>query len=223
VARGARRTRSRFAGGLEPLTHARVEYFEHERRELVRLGYVEPIRSPLGSPDGEALSYASYFAELVDASAPDGDPNERLYRLGASVVDALVAGVSTERLARYFEYWLFRIQGVYPSIVSCHRCGKTLERGAYVARPAGVLWCTRCGTHDGEVDLSPEALAFLRGVAVVSPDRIDDLSVTPAGLRQLATAHRALMAIHLEREPRSTRVLHEIGIGSRPGDTEAAS
>ena len=45
VAKGARRTRSRFAGGLEPLTRARLAYLERERRDLVRLNYVEPVCS----------------------------------------------------------------------------------------------------------------------------------------------------------------------------------
>src|SRR5581483_9692253 len=48
VAKGARRQRSRFVGALEPLTEARVAYFESERRELVGLNYAETIRSPLG-------------------------------------------------------------------------------------------------------------------------------------------------------------------------------
>ena len=36
VAKGARRTKSNFAGALEPLTHVRVAYFEKEQRELVK-------------------------------------------------------------------------------------------------------------------------------------------------------------------------------------------
>jgi DNA repair protein RecO (recombination protein O) len=114
VAKGARRPRSRFTGALEPLTEVRVAYFERERRELVGLNYAEATRSPLvlGSPD--ALSYVSYFAELLDEWAQEADADDRLYRLGASMVDALAAGTPVEPLARYFEYWLLRLQGVYP-------------------------------------------------------------------------------------------------------------
>ncbi len=36
-----------------------------------------------------ALGHASYFAELIDEWAPDGLPNERLFRLGAAVAVAL--------------------------------------------------------------------------------------------------------------------------------------
>ena len=141
VAKGARRPRSRFVGALEPLTEVRVAYFEKERRELVGLNYAETVRSPLGlvgglpggpkglslpvsataagapglgMPGSDALGYVSYFAELLDEWAQEADADERLYRLGASMLHALSGGVPVEPLARYFEYWLLRLQGVYP-------------------------------------------------------------------------------------------------------------
>jgi DNA repair protein RecO (recombination protein O) len=112
VAKNARQSRRRFGGGLEPLTLGRVGYVERERRELVHLQYVEPIRSPLAA-QGDALGYVGYFAELLDEWAPEADPNETMFRLGASVVEAMAVGVPVEPLARYFEYWLLRLQGVY--------------------------------------------------------------------------------------------------------------
>src|SRR5919106_5808549 len=124
VAKGARRPRSRFVGALEPLTEVRIAYFESERRELVGLNYAETIRSPLGPAKAghdvqgpaEAGHYVliGYFAELLDECAQEADADDRLYRLGASMVDAVAAGAPVEPLARYFEYWLLRLQGVYP-------------------------------------------------------------------------------------------------------------
>jgi DNA repair protein RecO (recombination protein O) len=113
VAKGARRSRSAFAGALEPLTEARVAYFEKERRELVGLNYAETVRSPMSTP-GEGLGHVGYFAELLDEWAQDADADERLFRLGTSMLGALAAGAPVEPLARYFEYWLLRLQGVYP-------------------------------------------------------------------------------------------------------------
>jgi DNA repair protein RecO (recombination protein O) len=114
VAKGARRPRSRFTGALEPLTEVRVAYFEKERRELVGLNYAETHRSPLTLSNQEALGYVGYFAELLDEWAQEADADDRLYRLGVSMLDALAAGAPVEPLARYFEYWLLRLQGVYP-------------------------------------------------------------------------------------------------------------
>lgn len=135
VAKGARRQRSKFMGALEPLTEVRVAYFEKEQRELVGLNYAETVRSPLslvgparaghdetiparaghdGQGAGDALDYVGYFAELLDECAQDADADDRLYRLGVSMLEALAAHAPVEPLARYFEYWLLRLQGVYP-------------------------------------------------------------------------------------------------------------
>jgi DNA repair protein RecO (recombination protein O) len=222
VAKGARRTRSRFAGGLEPLTRARVAYFEREHRDLARLSYVEPVCSPLASQDGDALNHAGYFAELIDEWAPEGDPSPRLFRLGASASAALAAGVPVERVARYFEYWLLRLQGVYPSIVECHQCGADLkDRGAVIASRHGVFVCWECGPGDGGADLSSEALGFLRAAAAVPPERLGEVTLTPRAARELAAAHRHLIAIHLEKELKSSRVMRELG--STSADSSASA
>ena len=99
VANGARRSRSRFAGALEPMTHAEVCYYEREHRDLVRLSYAETRRSPLLAVRPDALTHVGYFSELIDEWAQEGDPNERLYRLGSSTLEALAA--PRERCGHY--------------------------------------------------------------------------------------------------------------------------
>jgi DNA repair protein RecO (recombination protein O) len=113
VAKNARQSRRRFGGALEPLTYGRVGYTEREHRDLVQLHYVEIVRSPLTAVEADALGHVGYFAELIDEWSPEADPNETLFRLGASMVEAMAAGVPIDPLARYFEYWLLRLQGVY--------------------------------------------------------------------------------------------------------------
>lgn len=216
VARSARRPRSRFVGALEPLTHVRVAYFEKETRELVGMNYAEPVRSPLSAP-GDAVSYASYFAELLDEWAPADDPNETLYRLGASVLDAMAGGAPIEPLARYFEYWLLRLQGVYPPHLVCHRCGERFgsgDRGAWLSPIDGVFTCARCADA---VDrqrvgsgLSPGALAFLAEARRRPPGELAGVAPSRGVLAELEALHRGLMLRHLDRELRSMRVLRAL-------------
>src|ERR1044072_5377396 len=77
VAKGARRPKSNFVGALEPLTQARVAYFEKERRELVNLNYSEAGRSALSGGTLEALGCAEYFAELIDEWSAESHEDER--------------------------------------------------------------------------------------------------------------------------------------------------
>ena len=97
VAKGARRPRSRYTGALEPMTRGEVAYYEREQRDLVRLNFVEPTRSPLSAASREALGYVGYFAELIDEWAPEAHADERLYRLGSSVIDAIATGPRSKR------------------------------------------------------------------------------------------------------------------------------
>jgi DNA repair protein RecO (recombination protein O) len=176
VAPNARKSRKRFGAALEPLTEVRVSYMEKEGRDLVGLNYAEPVRSPMSAASPEALGYSHYFAELIDEWAAEADVDERLYRLGTSSLEALVTGSSMEALARYFECWLLRLQGVYP--------------------------------HD--LALSSGAASFLDGVRKVGPCAVDSLGATTRVLREIELIHRKLIAMHLEREPRSVRVLNEL-------------
>ena len=211
VAKGARRTRSRFLGALEPFTRVQVSYYEREHRDLVRVSEVETVRSPLAARDPESLGYVGYFAELIDEWAPEADPNERLYRLGASVVEALSIGVPVDRLARYFEYWLLRLQGVYPSVMACHGCGAEFDDGgAHVSPQDGVLLCRRCSRPGRGVVLSSAALAFLRSASQVRPASLASLEWSPRLDRELEAAHLHLITTHLDKELKSTRVLREL-------------
>jgi DNA repair protein RecO (recombination protein O) len=215
VAQGARRPRSRFVGVLEPLTRGTVQYYERENRELVRINYLDAERSPLvlaGAHGDAALSYVGYFAELIDEWAQEADPNETLFRLGASALDALATGVPAERLARYFEYWLLRLQGVYPSLKACPDCGQTLEGGAAVVMRDRVMLCPACAdAHPGaSVALGGDAIRFLRAARTMTPEAVGAAELPSKAARELELAHRRLIASHLEKELKSARVLREI-------------
>ena len=173
----------RFGGALEPLTEARVAYFESARRELVGLNYAEVVRSPLAmvgtqpAQGCDALTYAAYFAELLNEWAQDADADDRLYRLGASMLDGLAAGVPVQPLARYFEYWVLRLQGVYP---------------------------------EAKDTLSDGAQRFLAAARAVGPRDAGCLQADDRVLRELESVHRSLITTHLEKTLKSDRVLRDL-------------
>jgi DNA repair protein RecO len=178
----------------------------------VGLNYAEPARSPLAARP-EALAHVGYFAELLDEWAQDGDPSERLYRLGASLVDALAEGVSIEPLARYFEFWLLRLQGVYPPTLACQACGEALQasgRGAVLAPGADAFTCAGCAPAGRGLRLSATALSFLHAARRLPPREAGSVPMTAAALGELEAVHRALMGRHLDRELKSTRVLRDL-------------
>jgi DNA repair protein RecO (recombination protein O) len=213
VAHGARRSRRRFGAALEPLTRVRVAYVERENRELVSLRYAEPLRSPLSGHDPQGPGHAAYFAELIDEWAPQDHPNEKLFRLGAAAVEALADDVPVAALARYFECWLLRLEGVYPAFTACAACRGALGAGgAMLTADADALVCLSCGGGPRRrPDLSPDALSFLQRSVSRPPDALKGVGLAEATTRELERLHGLLLARHLEREPRSARVLRAMG------------
>ena len=209
VAKGARRSRSRYVGALEPLTRGEVAYFEREQRELVQLNYVDVVRSPLLAQSGEALGHVGYFAELIDEWAQESHADERLFRLGASMVDAIALGTPIDKLARYFESWLLRLQGVYPAL-TCIGCSATLLPGAVMPPREFMFVCRKCAPSAGGTELSPVAMAFRAAAGSAAPEKLESLMLSAAASRELETAHRRLINLHLEKELKSARVLREM-------------
>ncbi len=216
VAKNASASRRRFGAALDPLTRGRAPSVERETRELVRLDRVEPHGTPLGAVAGrppdegaQVLGHAAYFAELLDEWAPDGGPNARLFRLGAATADALGQTGSIEALARYFEYWLLRLEGVYPAIDRCPSCRRpSLGEGATLVAAERAYVCAACAA--GGPSLSRDAMTFLRVAGTQTPAAAT-ASRAPAGaLRELERVHARLIADHLEKPVRSARVVKEL-------------
>ena len=215
VAKGARRARSKFIGALEPMTRAGVAYYEREQRDLVRINYVEPTRSPLSAMGrvgmaADTLGHVGYFADLIDEWAPESHADERLYRLGSSITDAIAGGAPVERLARYVEYWILRLQGVYPAITGCPGCGEVFDDGAVMPLRDLLFVCGTCAPAGGGTRVSVEALRFLKAAGGVSPERLETLPLSVRAARELETVHRRLLNLHLDKELKSARVLREM-------------
>ena len=216
VAKNATKSRRRFGGGLESLSRGQAAYVEHEMRELVRLDRIEtrlsPFRAASGRGTDEAahvLSHAAYFAELLDEWAPDNAANERLFRLGAAVGEQLCGGGAVSALARYFEYWLLRLEGVYPALDACPRCGRrVLDAGAVLVLAERTYVCRECA-HGGPV-LSAAAMSFLREAGRRTPAQVGAAAADPRALVELERVHDRLIAMHLEKELRSARVVREL-------------
>ena len=100
---------------------------------------------------------------------------------------------------------------MYPSLTACRRCGGELADGPVRLAPRleGLL-CARCAGPAEGAPLSCEALAFLRAARTVAPRRLSEVPLPARAGRELAAAHRRLLAAHLDKELKSARVVREL-------------
>src|SRR6202012_2186238 len=93
VAKSAARSRRRFGGATQPMTHVRAHYAEKSNQDLVRLDSFEILRSPLAEPVDYARATAlAFFAEVLEQTLPDHDPHETVFRLLLSVLEQTRVG-----------------------------------------------------------------------------------------------------------------------------------
>jgi DNA repair protein RecO (recombination protein O) len=209
VAKGARGGKPRYRSALEPLSEVRVTLHGRQGADLFRLGQCELVRSAF-PPTGRGLDSAlalSYFAELLDAFAQEGEAEDAVYRLAIAVLSVAAGGGDIASLTRYLEAWLLRLHGIYPSLDRCAGCDGALRPGAlpYHANAHGFV-CDACGPAAGPV-LSAGLRDTLREVFRRPPAEV---TAMPVDALVLEAFHRELIRGHLERDLHSHRVLRDV-------------
>jgi DNA repair protein RecO (recombination protein O) len=128
VANGARKMKNRFGASLEPLAHSRIQFFEKENRDLVRIQSAEILDSPMKLfEDYDRAVCAARLIELVDRFLPEREPQDAVFRLVRMTVRALEQGCPIEFAGCYFEVWMLRLAGVFPDLFVCSACSKNLQ------------------------------------------------------------------------------------------------
>jgi DNA repair protein RecO (recombination protein O) len=209
VAKGARGARSRYQSSLEPLSEVRVGLHGRQGAELMRLGACDLVHSAflVGGREPESRLALSYYAELLDAFAQEGEVEDAVYRLALAVLKAAEAGAPGPALARYLEAWLLRLHGLYPALDRCAACAGPLADGALsYHRVSHGFVCAACEPASGPI-LSRGARRTLEQIFKAPPADVAD---DPSVCAELERFQGDLIAAHLERELRSRRVLREV-------------
>lgn len=208
VARGARSPRSSFSGALEPMTEVRIVYFEKESRDLVSIDEAAPIRSSfsLSRDLGRAL-LLSALAESLEVFVSDSDPAEPFYRLARHAIDSLIGGVPLEVVAAYFDVWILKLSGLFPSPSECSGCGRKIAAGQTLLFDEGRPGFIGPECRRGEaVRLSREATGTLRHF-LSSPL---DPAAGAKGLDEIAAVAGLARRHFLGHELKSRRVIDEV-------------
>jgi DNA repair protein RecO (recombination protein O) len=174
VAKGIRRTKSRFGARLEPLSH--VELLLHEGSgELHTVTGVDLLRAHRAArEDSYRLAVGFVALEAMLRLFPEQEANARAFEALTRFLDLLDEAEprrgerpGTDPLALSFQLKLLWLSGYLPHLTSC----------------------AECGAEAGLVGYSPSA-----GGAVCGNCRADAISLSPAGLHGVETLLRSPLA-----------------------------
>lgn len=146
VARGARSSRRRFGGALDPGTRLFVT-FERSRGRLPLLGEPTVRSAPNRSrEDLGRLAHLLYGCELCAALAAEESPADKLFGLldaWLGVCEAPVPPASAARVA--LEAKALTFAGLAPWLERCGQCHEPIEDPAVFAASAEGAFHARCG------------------------------------------------------------------------------
>ncbi len=211
VAKGIRRTKSKFGSRLEPLSHVSIQLYRG-RGDLDTITQVETI-SRFGSlrDDPERFARAEAMLEAVEGVAQDREPDRDLHVMLVKALATLELHKShtSEKgeiglVVAAFFLKLLAHEGLQPQLDACHRCGTPEALVAFDFDEQGVL-CRQCRRGRPVTEAVLDLMRRILGGGLASVLAEDS---TPAAAELLALS-TALLEHHLERRLRSIAVLDQ--------------
>ncbi|MCA1825186.1 MAG: DNA repair protein RecO, partial [Frankia sp.] len=143
VAKGVRRTRSKFGARLEPFTHVDVQNYEGRELDIVTQAEI------LDAFPSAMTDYARYTAgtamlETAERFTEERESALRLYLLLVAGLRALDGGAhDTSLVLDAFVLRALSVSGYEPALDSCARCGAAGPHASFAVAAGGVV-CREC-------------------------------------------------------------------------------
>jgi len=160
IAKGARRTRSRFGGRLEPFFHLRLVLYEGRSDLLTVTGAETVAGHGRLRGDAGALDSAARACDAVTRLFDSGDPNPSVFHLLTNELALLdgdpVRAGRANQLA--FRLKLLLAAGLTPQLAACASCGESDHLIGFSGAAGGVV-CSAC--EGSGFPLAGESYEFL--------------------------------------------------------------
>jgi len=212
VAKGVRRTKSKFGGRLEPFSHVDLQLYAGRNLDIVTQAETLDPFGPVLAADYPRYTCATAIAETAERlTAEEHEPSLRLYLL---LVSALRALSETRREpSLILDAFLLRamsLAGWAPALNDCARCGEPGPHTAFHI-PSGGLLCAGC-RGAGAVGAARPAPASIELMAALADGAWPVAeSAEPAACREASGLVAALLQWHLERGLRSLPMVDRLG------------
>ncbi len=206
IAKGARRSRKRFVGRLEPASCIKLFFHYSEKSELVRVedaALIHGFDNLRG--DVESFTSACYLLELTGAFTRPGFSLPEVFNLLSNFLSFMDRGGDTTLLSRFYEVKLLSILGYMPGLEHCVSCGGAVagpEKGGklrFCARSGGLLCYDCLGrlTGEGSMGLSVGTSKFIQAAQRMAVDKLDRLRPGPSFISEAGPILDSFIKIRL--------------------------
>ncbi len=147
IAKGAKNSRRRFAGTLEPFVLIRAVFRQRTSSDLAFLLRCELIGTLRAfTRDLDRFAAGSYVLELTDRMVVGRESGKEVYGLVHDALALIDGGASCDPVLRAFELHLLTACGYAPSLDRCGGCARSGDgaENFYLAIDRGGLVCRAC-------------------------------------------------------------------------------
>lgn len=207
VARHAMRSRRRFGGALEPMTHIRAAWTERPKQDVVRLDRFEILWSPLrDAVDYRRAAGLAFLAEVLESALPDRAPEDDIFRLTLTVATSLRSDALLLPIT-YFALWITRLLGWMPDLNVCSVTGSSVRGQTVYYSPLRDGLTNAQGRPNGSVALPIESVAAAHRIFRQPLHALIEDDTSQTGVQQLRRFAITTLERHLEDRLRSARAL----------------
>jgi DNA repair protein RecO (recombination protein O) len=200
VAKGVRKTKSRFGARLEPLSYVELQLHQGSG-DLQTVTGVSLLSSHHASREQSyRLNVGLVAAEAMLRLFPEQEANERAFRALTRFLELLDelepadARPQADPLVLSFQLKLLWLSGYLPHVTSCAECGANEGLSIYSPQAGGAV-CQACASGGG-LPLSSDGLATIDGLLRRPLDGARDASLTPRGAREALAVITASYEYH---------------------------
>ena len=198
VAKGIRRTTSKFGSRLEPTTNVSVQLYVG--RELDTITQAETIsHMPNTRDDLHRFGRANVMMETVDTMSPEKEPNPPLYRMLVGALTALDNDDAPLVLAGFL-LKLLALEGFQPQMDVCVACGRSDDLVSFDPIDGGM----RCRNDRRGMAIDDETMLLMRQMLGGELAAALRVPASPATAEAEAIAV-AVVEHHIERRLRAAR------------------
>ncbi len=220
IAKSAKKSSRRFGGVLELFSEMDVVCRVGKKGGMLLLQEAS-LRQPFPAIRSDVVktAYASYWADIVHQWMESEQVNEGIFELLAHAFTELDQGTTpAAAVSVLFQLQFLAMAGLAPNLEACAKCGKPLEAGASGGFPfsleKGGVQCPRCSRAEpddpGRVQLSVGTVMQLRWVGNRRLPAAARIRFTDQALVEGSRLLEAFVPYHLDRFPKSLRVLRQL-------------
>lgn len=222
VAKGIRKTKSKFGARLEPFSHVSLLLYDGRNLDIVTqvelISSFQEIRQ-----DFDKVVYGSAMLDLLDKISPLEEKDDKVFELILSSLETLSgASRNVPLLLAAFDLKLMSVAGFRPHLANCVICSEATSsfkgQAIFSCEWGGVL-CEKCGLSDIDaLAISQITLELLSEILKRDMQDIPGLEVSKETEKELLSLTQRFVKYYLQARLKSREYLAKSGLAETNAD-----